>query len=263
MIQGRIHPTAFIEQGAVIHPTCEVGPYCIIRKNVRLGPNNKLFSHVVMENHTTVGEGNLFYPFSVIGGAPQDLKYRGEPSTLEIGNQNTFRENVTVNIGTEGGGGVTRIGNHNLLMAYVHIGHDTIVENHAILANACQIAGHVFIDDHATLGGSTAVSQFIRIGKHVYIGGLSGIDRDVPPYVLGRGISGSFEILGINLVGLKRRGFSDEDLALLKELNRLYFKDKTLEKEAALRRVEEILGNRPVIGSFVNFVRLSEKGSYR
>lgn len=259
----KVHPTAIIHPQAKVHPSCEIGAFCTVGKDVTLGPNNRLLSHVVMENKVTVGEGNVFYPFSVIGGAPQDLKYKGEPTELIVGNGNTIRESVTLNIGTQGGGGVTRVGDQNLLMAYVHLGHDTIVGSHTVIANGCQIAGHVLVEDWAIIGGLSGVSQFVRVGAHTYVGGCSGVDRDVPPFSYGRGPTGGYEVLGMNLVGLKRRGFTDDDISSLQEVNKIFFKDKSLEKEAALRKLEDQLGAKPVVQQFLKFVRGAEKGIFR
>ena len=260
---SKIHPTAVVHSGAEIDSTCEIGPYCIIGPKVKMGPNNILQSHVVIEETTTIGADNIFYPFSVIGGRPQDLKYRGEETKLEIGNKNTFRECVTINTGTVGGGWITKVGNNNLLMAYVHLGHDVILENNTVIANSCQIAGHVLIQDWAILGGMTAVSQFVRVGAHSYVGGCSGVDRDMPPFALGRGPTGQFEILGMNLVGLKRRGFKDEEISLLQDINKLFFRDKSLEKEAALQRLENKYPEETLVKQFVGFIRGSDKGTYR
>lgn len=259
----KVHPTAIVHPEAKIHASCEIGPFCTIGKDVTLGANNRLMSHVVMENKTTVGEGNVFHPFSVIGGAPQDLKYKGEQTELVVGNGNTIRESVTLNIGTQGGGGVTRVGDKNLLMAYVHLGHDTIVGSNTVIANGCQIAGHVLVEDWAIIGGLSGVSQFVRVGAHTYVGGCSGVDRDVPPFSYGRGPTGNYEVLGMNLVGLKRRGFTDDDISSLQEVNKIFFKDKSLEKEAALRKLEEHLGTKPVVQQFIKFVRGAEKGIFR
>lgn len=259
----KIHPTAIVHPEAQVHESCEIGPFCIVGKDAKLGAGNRLLSHVVLENRVTMGEHNVVFPFSVIGGVPQDLKYKGEATQLVIGDHNTIRESVTLNIGTAGGGGVTKIGDHNLLMAYVHLGHDTIIGSHTIIANSCQIAGHVTVEDWAIIGGLTGISQFVRVGAHTYVGGCSGVDRDVPPFSFGRGPTGSYEILGMNLVGLKRRGFVDEDITALQEVNKIFFKDKSLEKEAAIKKVEEKLNARPVVQQFVKFVRASEKGIYR
>lgn len=258
-----IHPSAVVHPRAQIHDSCEIGPYCIVGEHVKLGPKTRLLSHVIVENRTTIGDDNTFHPFAVVGGTPQDLKYEGEASELIIGDRNDIRESVTINIGTTGGGGVTRIANDNLFMAYVHVGHDTSIGSHTVIANSCQLAGHVVIGDWATIGGLTGVSQFIRIGAHCYVGGCSGVDRDVPPYSLGRGPTGNFEILGMNIVGLKRRGFSKEDISALQEVNRQFFQDKTSDREAVLTALSNTLGNVEAVREFVAFVRSSKKGVFR
>ncbi|MBI3555755.1 MAG: acyl-ACP--UDP-N-acetylglucosamine O-acyltransferase [Deltaproteobacteria bacterium] len=260
---SKIHASAIIHPEAQIHESCEIGPFCKVGPAVKVGAGNRLLSHVVIENRTTIGENNVFHPFGIIGGEPQDLKYEGEPTELVIGNGNTIRESVTLNIGTKGGGGVTRVGDGNLLMAYVHLGHDTVVGSHTVIANSCQIAGHVVVEDWAIIGGLCGVSQFLRIGTHCYIGGGSGIERNVPPFTFGKGATGSYENLGMNLVGLKRRGFDDQAIAALREVDKLYIKDKSLEKEIVLKKIEEALGSVSVVQQFVKFVRASEKGVYR
>ncbi len=259
----KIHASAIVHPDAQIHSSCEIGPFCTVGPEVKMGEGNCLLSHVVIEGRTTIGEGNVFHPFGIIGGAPQDLKYEGEPTELVIGNRNTIRESVTLNIGTKGGGGVTRVGDSNLLMAYVHLGHDTVVGSNTVIANACQIAGHVVIEDWAIIGGLCGVSQFLRIGAHCYVGGGSGVERNVPPFTFGKGATGAYENLGMNLVGLKRRGFDDQAITALREVDKLYIKDKSLEKEVVLRKIEEALGTIPVVQQFVKFVRASEKGVYR
>lgn len=260
---AKIHQTAIVHPEAKVDASCEIGPYCIIGPKAEIGANNKFHGHVVVENRVKIGSNNEFFPFSVIGGAPQDLKYKGEDTLLQIGDRNTIRECVTLNIGTDGGGGQTKVGNECLIMAYVHLGHDTIVEDNVILGNSCQIAGHVNIGEWAILGGQTAVAQFIRIGAHTYIGGASGADRDVPPYTLGRGISSDYEIWGLNLVGLKRRGMSTDVIHALQEMNKMYFQDKTDEKEAALQKIDATLGHIPEVKHFIDFARASKKGMYR
>lgn len=259
----KIHASALVHPEAKIGKNCEIGPFCIVGPNVVLGDNNRLLSHVVVEHHTTIGDDNIIHPFAVLGAQPQDLKYRGENTKLLIGNHNTIRESVTINIGTQGGGGITKVGNHNLLMAYSHLGHDTIVGDRTVIANGCQIAGHVEIQDWAILGGLCAVAQFIRIGAHSYVGGCSGIDRDVAPFIVGKGTRTSFEVAGLNLVGLKRRGFTDQNIACLQEISQIFFKSKQLEKEAALKKIEETFTNEPLAKQFVDFARLSQKGIYR
>jgi UDP-N-acetylglucosamine acyltransferase len=260
---AEIHSTAIVHPDAQIHESCSIGPFCTVDKHVTLGPGNRLVSHVVIQNHVTAGSENVFHPFAVVGGIPQDLKYQGENSEIIIGNNNTIRESVTLNIGTAGGGGITRVGNSNLIMAYVHIAHDNIVGNNIVIGNSCQIAGHVTIEDWATIGGLTGISQYVRIGAHCYVGGASGVDRDVPPFTFGRGPTGNFGILGINLVGLKRHGFRKEEIAALQELNRIFFKDKDREKDATLAQLEELLGSVGVVQEFIKFVRNSKKGTSR
>jgi UDP-N-acetylglucosamine acyltransferase len=260
---AKIHPTAIVHPGAQIHESCAIGPFCIVDKAATLGPDNRLISHVVIQNRVITGSGNIFHPFSVIGGIPQDLKYKGESSEIIIGNNNTFRESVTLNIGTTAGGNVTRIGNNNLIMAYVHIAHDMIVGNNVVIGNSCQIAGHVTIQDWATIGGLTGVGQYLRIGAHSYIGGCSGVDRDMPPFTLGRGPTGNFAILGINLVGLRRRTFRKEEIEALLEVNRIYFKNKAREKEETLAHLEKVLGTVGVVQEFITFVRSAQRGTFR
>lgn len=264
MMSGpKIHPTAIVHPEAKIDPSCEIGPFCTIGPEVKMGARNRLISHVVVDRSTTIGDDNVFHPFAVIGGVPQDLKYKGEATELIVGNRNVIRESVTLNIGTQGGGGITSIGDDNLLMAYVHLGHDTRVGNRTVIANGCQIAGHVTIEDWAIIGGLSGVSQFLRVGAHCYIGGCSGVERDVPPFSFGKGPTSGFEVLGMNLVGLKRRGFDDQAIAALREIDKIFFKDKSLEKEAAVARIEQQLGTIPVAQQFAKFVRAAEKGIYR
>ena len=260
---GKVHPTAIIHDGAEVASDCEIGPYCIVGPKVKIASGNRLMSHVVLEGRTTIGSGNVFFPFAVIGGVPQDLKYEGEDAELVIGKDNTIRESVTINIGTKGGGGVTRVGDSNLIMAYAHLGHDVQVHNHTVIANACQIARHVIVEDYAIIGGLSGVSQFVRIGAHVYIGGFSGVERDVAPFCLGRGPVGAFEVWGMNLVGLKRRGFSSGELAVLQDINKIFFKDKSLEKETALQKIESSFPDSALAKQFVDFARKSEKGMHR
>jgi len=262
-VRAQIHPTAIVDPQAQIHQGCSIGPFCTVGKDVVLGPGCQLISHVVMQNRVTAGFGNIFHPFAVVGGIPQDTKYKGEETEVVIGNNNTIRESVTLNIGTTGGGGVTRIGSNNLLMAYVHVAHDCTLGNNIVIGNSVQIAGHVVIEDWATIGGVTGVSQHLQIGAHCYIGGCSGVDRDVPPFAHGRGPTGGFLIHGINLAGLRRRGFRKEEIAALQEINRVFFKDKARTKEDALAQLDATLGSVGVVRDFIKFVRGSKKGIFR
>jgi len=215
-----IHPTAVVSEGAVIPDSCRVGPYCTVGPNVVLGENCELVSHVVLEGHTTFGSGNRVSPFTCIGIAPQDLKYRDEPTSVEIGDNNAIREYITISRGTTGGGGVTRLGSNCLLMAYVHIGHDSQVGNNVILANAATLAGHVTVEDFAVVGAMCPVHQFARVGKYAYIGGGTIVTQDVMPYSL-TSESRNNHAYGLNKVGLQRRGFTAEQIRVLNTAMRL------------------------------------------
>ncbi len=209
-----IHHTAVIGQGAEIDGNAKIGPYCIIGKQVKIANDTVLHSHIVVEGDTTIGSGTEIYPFASIGHPPQDLKYQGEPSQLIIGEHNTIREHVTMNPGTEGGGMITRVGNHCLFMMGSHVAHDCQVGNHVILANNATLAGHVRVGDGVIIGGLSAIHQFVRIGDHAIIGGMSGVEKDVIPYgsVMGERAS----LAGLNLVGLKRRNIDREVIHALR-----------------------------------------------
>jgi UDP-N-acetylglucosamine acyltransferase len=206
-----IHPTAIVAEGAVVPASCTVGPYCTIGPNVVLGEGCELVSHVVLDGHTTLGARNKIFSFACLGIAPQDLKYAGEPTRVEIGDNNTIREYVTISRGTKGGGGVTRLGSGNLIMAYVHIGHDSTIGNECILPNGATLAGHVTVEDYVTLSANAPVHQFCRVGRYAYIGGGTTITQDVLPYSL-TSIERNNHAYGVNKVGLQRRGFSAEEV---------------------------------------------------
>ncbi len=206
-----IHPTAIVAEGAVVPASCSVGPYCTIGPHVVLGEGCELVSHVVLEGHSTFGARNKIYSFACLGISPQDLKYADEPTRLEIGEGNTIREYVTISRGTVGGGGVTRIGSRNLVMAYVHIGHDCQIGSECILPNGATLAGHVTVEDYATLSANAPVHQFCTVGKYAYIGGGTTVTQDVLPYSL-TSIERNNHAYGVNKVGLQRRGFSAEEV---------------------------------------------------
>ncbi|CAM6054194.1 unnamed protein product [Sphagnum tenellum] len=256
-----IHPTAIIHPSVVLDPSTQVGPWCTIGPHVRLGKGNRLLSHVVIEGATEIGDGNTFYPFSVIGGIPQDLKYKGEPTRLVIGNHNTFREAVTLNLGTVKGGGVTQIGNHCLIMAYTHIGHDCILGNYCIIANYGGLAGHVVVEDYVTMGGQCGITQFTRIGAHAYLGGQSAIERDIPPFVTAVG-GRPCSLKGTNIVGLRRRGFSLETIQTINEAIKLWMRPD-IQKEQCLLEIEAQYGETREVREFVTFIRQSETGVLR
>lgn len=218
-----IHPTAIISDSAIIGDNSEIGPYCVIGDNVVIGNNVILKSHIVVENHTEIGDGCVIFSFASIGLVPQDLKYKGEPAKLIIGKNNTIREYVTINIGTESGGMLTKIGDNNLLMIGVHIAHDCIVGNNIVMANNATLAGHVVVEDNVVIGGLSAVHQFVRIGKNAMIGGMSGVENDVIPFgtVMGERAS----LCGLNLVGLKRNGFSKEEINILRDSYKKLFEE--------------------------------------
>ena len=255
-----IHPTSILEPGAQVDPSCEIGPYAVVGPNVKLGPNNVLAAHAVVTGHTTMGAGNRVFPHAVVGGIPQDLKYRGEPTRLEIGDRNTFRECVTVNLGTVGGGGVTVIGNGCLLMAYSHVGHDCHIGDGAIIANAVALAGHVIVEDHVHLSGNAAVHQFCRLGRLSFVAGLTGVAMDVPPYCM---VSGArAELAGLNTIGLQRSGMSEEQLGRVKQAYKLVFRSN-LGLAEALAQLEGELGSHAEIAHFIAFVKASQRGITR
>lgn len=233
---GFIHPTAIIEDGAHIDASARIGAYCVIGGRVKIGANVQLISHVCVDGITEIGEETIVYPFASLGHAPQDLKYHGEPSSLIIGAHNRIREHVTMNPGTEGGGMVTRVGDHCLFMMASHVAHDCIVGNHVILANNATLAGHVEVGDGAIIGGLAAIHQFVRIGAYAMIGGMSGVEKDVIPY--GSVTGERAHLSGLNLVGLKRRGVEREIIHALRGVYKALFEQESgvLEERIAAMR---------------------------
>ncbi|HIJ38922.1 MAG TPA: acyl-ACP--UDP-N-acetylglucosamine O-acyltransferase [Rhodospirillaceae bacterium] len=229
-----IHSTAVIGAGAKIAETASIGPFCVVGDNVEIGEGVRLISHVVVDGLTSIGAETVVYPFASLGQRPQDLKYHGEPSRLEIGQRNQIREYVTMNPGTEGGGMLTKIGNDCLFMVGAHVAHDCRVDNHAILVNNATLAGHVTVGEYAVLGGLSAVHQFVRVGRHVMVGGMTGVENDVIPYATVTG--NRAHLSGLNLVGLKRRGFSRDDIHELRNAYRLLFAPEGTMSE----RLEEV-----------------------
>jgi UDP-N-acetylglucosamine acyltransferase len=256
-----IHPTALIHPDARIDPGVKIGPYVTVGAHVRIARNTELMSHVVVDGRTELGEGNVIFPFAVLGAVPQDLKYKGEATRLVIGDNNRIRECATLNLGTVQGGGVTKVGNDCLIMAYAHLGHDCIVGNHVIIVNCVGLAGHVTVEDYATIGGMSGVGQFTRIGAHSYIGGQSGIEKDVPPFAVAVG-SRPIALRGANIVGLRRRGFSAETISKINDSIKLWTRPN-VEKEQALLEIESQYGEFPEIQQFVSFIRKSETGVVR
>jgi UDP-N-acetylglucosamine acyltransferase len=224
-----IHPTAVIEEGAVIGARVRIGPYCCIGSHVEIDEGTVLKSHVVVSGRTRIGRDNVIYPFATIGEDNQDLKYAGEPTLVEIGDRNKIRESVTIHRGTVQGGGITKVGNDNLLMVNAHVAHDCVISDHCILANNATLGGHVIVDEHVIIGGMCAIHQFCVIGAHVMVGGCSGVAQDVPPFVIAQGNHAS--PIGVNTTGLERRGFSKEAIqAIRKAYKLLYRSGKTLDE---------------------------------
>jgi UDP-N-acetylglucosamine acyltransferase len=256
-----IHPTAIVAKGAVIPESCTVGPYCTIGEDVVLGERCELVSHVVLDGHLTMGNDNRVFSFACLGIAPQDLKYKGEPTQLVIGDKNDIREYVTISRGTSGGGGVTRIGSDCLIMAYTHIGHDSIIGNGCILANAATLAGHVTIEDYATVGALNPVHQFCTIGRYAYVGGGTTITQDVLPYSL-TSIERNNRAYGINKVGLERKGFTPEELKQLRSAYKLLQSSK-LNTSDALSAIREKVASGEFgekVAYLADFIARSERG---
>lgn len=254
-----IHNTAIVDEKAIIEDGVKIGPYCIIGPDVKIGANTVLQSHVVIEGITEIGENNTIFSFVSIGKASQDLKYRGEPTKTIIGNNNSIREFVTIHRGTDDRW-ETRIGSNNLVMAYVHVAHDVIVGDNCILANNVTLAGHVVVDDYCIIGGLTPVHQFCHIGSYSMIGGASAINQDICPFVLAEGNKAVTR--GLNSIGLRRKGFSSEELSKLKKMYRIVFRSGLPLKDA-IAQIEETLEMDDNIKYFLDFIRNSKRGITR
>jgi len=240
----RIHPTAIVEDGARLGDNVRIGPYCVVGAEVELGPDVELISHVAVAGRTRIGAGTRVWPFASVGHQPQDLKYAGEPSRLEIGRDCMIREHATLNPGTSGGGMLTQVGDRCLFMMGSHVGHDCRIGNNVILANNATLAGHVEVGDFAFLGGLCAVHQFVRIGTQAMVGGMSGVEKDVIPF--GSVIGNRAELGGLNLVGLKRRGFDRETIHAIRAGYRVIFSGEGSLTERATRAAEEFADIAPV-----------------
>lgn len=255
-----IHPTAIVDPAARIGANVSIGAYSIIGPQVEIGDNTWVGPHVVITGHTRIGRENRIYQFSSLGEVPQDKKYAGEDTRLEIGDRNTIREYCTFNLGTAQDVGVTRLGHDNWIMAYVHVAHDCQVGNHTTFANNAQLAGHVHIDDWAILGGYTGVHQFCRVGAHVMTAVGTVVLQDIPPYLMAAG--NTAQPYGINVEGLKRRGFTSESIAALKRAYRTIYKSGLMLEEAKAKLVEEVQ-NAPDVQLFVDFLESSKRGIIR
>lgn len=256
-----IHPTAVISPDAELGIDLTIGPYCVIGAGVKLGDRCVLHSHVVIEGPCKIGNDNEFFPFAVIGGKTQDLKYIGEPTHLEIGDHNVFRENTTIHRGTHAEI-PTRIGNHNLFLCYSHVAHDCQLGNHIILSNNGTLAGHVEVADYAIVSGLTAVHQFCRIGEHSIMGGCSKIVQDIPPYMIVDGNPASTR--GLNQVGLTRRGFSEDDVRALKSAYKKLFLKKDQNMSVVLSSLKATAAaSNPHVMHLIDFVEKSSRGVTR
>ena len=253
-----IHPTAIVDPKAKIHPSCEVGPYCVIGPDVEVGERCRLLSHVAMEGPTKIGSDNHFFPFCSIGLAPQDISYKGEPTRLEIGDHNEIREYVTINRATAKAEGVTRVGSHNLIMAYTHVAHDCQIGDHIIMANAATLGGHVTVEDWATVGALCPVHHFVRIGTHAFIGGGTTITRDVLPFSKTSAERGT-HAYGLNAVGLERRGFTKERIKKIHHAYRVLLASK-LNTSQALEKLKAEADHGDDVEALIRFIEASERG---
>lgn len=255
-----IHPTAIVSPEAHLGEGVEIGPYSIIGPDVHIGAHTVIAAHVVIESHTDIGERCRIFQFASLGGIPQDLKFRGEESRVVIGNDTTIREYVTINRGTSASGGVTSVGENNLIMAYCHVAHDCRLGDHIVMSNAANLGGHIAVEDWAIIGGMTGVHQFTRIGAHCIIGGASAVVKDIPPYVMASG--NHARLYGLNLIGLKRRGFPETTIAALKQAYRIVFRSSLL-LSVALGKVRSEVDDLPEVRHFVGFIEESERGVCR
>ena len=250
-----IHKTAIIDLKAKISSTVKIGPYVVIGPNVEINDNVVIHSHVNIGGHTIIGKNNRFYPFSSIGSNPQDMKYKGEKTMLKIGDNNTIREYVTINTGTIHGGGITKVGDNNLIMISAHIAHDCIIGNNTVLANSVAIAGHAQIADFVIIGGNCGVQQFTRIGKMAMIGGMTGVSRDVIPYGLSTGNRNFLN--GINIVGLRRNKISNEDILGLSNAYKLIFETESLTQN--LKRLNGEFKKNSLVNEVLEFINKDKK----
>ena len=255
-----LHATAQIDPGARLGDGTTVGAFSVIGRDVIVGPGCEIGPHAVVEGPTVMGARCRVFPFACIGMAPQDLKYRGERTSIEIGDDNIFREGVTVHRGTVGGGGVTRIGSGNLLMAQAHVAHDCSVGSQVIFANAATLAGHVVVEDGATIGAFSGVHQFCRVGAHAYIGGYSVITQDALPYVLT--VGNRAKSFGINVIGLERKHVAPEAIQALRQAYRILFRSRLVLQEA-LDRLQAEFPSQPEVGRLAAFIRESRRGVIR
>ena len=256
----KIHETALVDPRAELDLDVEVGAYSIVGPKVKIGKGTRIKSHVVVEGNTTVGEGNLIFQFATVGSVPQDLKYRGEDSQLIIGQHNTIREFVSLNPGTTGGGMVTRVGDHNLLMMYCHIAHDCLLGDHNIIANGATLGGHVVIEDYVIVGGLAGIHQFVKVGTSAILGAGSMVSKDIPPYCNATGDRA--RLRGLNLEGLRRRGLTKEQIAALRRAYRIIFQSG-LKTKLALKKVRKEIPDSAEVERLAVFIENSRRGICR
>lgn len=257
---AKIHPTAVVDPHAELASDVEIGPYVVVGAHVKIAAATRIHSHAVVDGLTTIGRNNVIFPFATVGMIPQDLKYRGEASELIIGDNNQIREFASLNPGTVGGGMVTRVGSHNLLMMYCHIAHDCIVGNRNVIANGATLGGHVTIEDHVIVGGLVGIHQFVRIGSGAILGAGSMVSKDVPPFCNATGDRARLH--GLNIEGMKRRGFDKAKIDAIHQAYRFAFRSK-LKIPAALEKIRSELPALPEIDQFAAFIAASERGVCR
>jgi UDP-N-acetylglucosamine acyltransferase len=250
-----IHNTAIIDSKAKIHNDVRVGPYSIIGANVEIEENTEIQSHVSILGNTKIGKNNKIYPFASIGNDPQDLKFQGEETKLEIGNDNKIREYVTINPGTNGGGGITKVGNNCLFMVSAHIAHDCFVGDNVILANSVPLGGHAYIEDNVIIGGNSAVQQFTRVGRFAMIGGMCGVVRDIIPYAMVHGNRSKLQ--GLNLIGLRRKNIPNKDIIILSDAYKEIFKNENLTDN--LNNLDKDLRKHKLVSEVLNFIEKDKK----
>jgi UDP-N-acetylglucosamine acyltransferase len=259
LLMSKISPLAMVDPAARVADDVEIGPFCAIGPDVEIGPGNRLISHVVISGHTTVGEDNTFHPFAVIGAPPQDKKFRGEVSRLAIGNRNIFRESVTIHVGTSLGGGVTRVGDGNLLMVNCHVGHDCQIANNCVLANNVMLAGHVCVGSNVVMSGAAACHHYVTVGDYAFIAGMARIHHDVPPFVK---VSDNDRIRALNGEGMKRAGFSPEDIETVEQASRRLFFNREKPFAVALAEFDTMNGLHPHVKTLVEFLRRRNIGKH-
>lgn len=255
-----IHKTAIVSSKADIDEDVHIGPFCTVGEGVVIKSGTRLISNVVVEGSTEIGEDCIIHPFATIGVPPQDLKYKNEKTGVKIGKKNIIREYVSIHRASVGGDGLTEVGDSNFLMAYVHIAHDCKIGNSTVMANAATLAGHVHIENYAVIGGLVAVHQYTRIGAYSMVGGFSGIGQDIPPYTMASGARA--KLYGLNAIGLKRHGFSDEAINILKKAYKILFREKRTLKDA-LKKIKSDLPETPEIKHFLEFIEKNKRGICR